>query len=132
LVSSSGSSTFFCGQHRHQVVELEHEADVAAAPVRELAAVHAVQALAFDLDLARRRRVEAADEIEQRGLARARRPHQRDEVALGDVEVDAVQHFDLLRSALVGLGESAGGDQCCHVVLQLSWGASFPRKTGMQ
>ena len=48
-------------------------------------------------------RVEPADQVEQRGLARAGRAHQRDEVALVDVEVDAVQHLDLLRAALVGL-----------------------------
>ena len=47
-----------------------------------------------------------ADEIQQRGLARARRAHQRDEVALGNVEAEAVQHFDLLLAALVGLRDT--------------------------
>ena len=37
-MSSSGSSTFCAGrEHRHQIVELEDEADVARAPPRQLA-----------------------------------------------------------------------------------------------
>src|SRR3546814_8914276 len=90
-------------QHRLQVVELEHEADVLAAPLRQLAGAHAVDARAVDLDLAAAGRVQAADQVEQGGLARTRGTHQRDEVALVDVQVQAVQHGDLLRAALVGL-----------------------------
>ena len=36
------------------------------------------------------RRVEAAHQVEQRRLARAGRPHQRQEIALRDLEVDAL------------------------------------------
>src|SRR3546814_6868575 len=97
--------------HRHQVVELEHEADVVAAPLRQLAGAHAVDARAVDLDLAAAGRVQAADQVEQGGLARTRGTHQRDEVALVDVQVQAVQHGDLLRAALVGLGEVARSEE---------------------
>ena len=100
------------GQHRHQVVELEHVADVLAAPVRELAALHRVDALAVDGDLPARGDVEAADQVEQGGLARAGGAHERHEIAAGDVQVHAVQDFDLLRTTLVGLGEVVDADQC--------------------
>ena len=69
-------------QHRHQVVELEHEADMVGAPARQGAAAELVQALAGDGDFARGRRVQTADQIQQRRLARAARSHQRDEIAL--------------------------------------------------
>ena len=88
------------GQHRQQVVELEDEADVVARasaaswPPDELVDAHAA-----DLDGAGGRRVEPADQVEQRRLAGARRSHQGQEVALGDVEVDALQHVDALAAA---------------------------------
>src|SRR5438105_8078450 len=87
------------------VVELEHEADVVRAPAGELAAAELIDAAAADADLARGRLIESADEIEERRLARARRTHERDEVALGDVEIEPVQDFDLLPAALVDLGD---------------------------
>src|SRR5690606_37348377 len=94
-------------ERRHQVVELEHEADVVTAPVRQLSRAHGVDALAVDLDLPAAGRVQPTDQVEQRGLAGAGRAHQRDEIAFRDFQVDAVQHFDLLRAALVALGEVA-------------------------
>ena len=45
------------------------------------------------------RRVEPADQVEQRRLAGAGRAHQRQELALRDVEVDALQHVDALAAA---------------------------------
>jgi hypothetical protein len=42
------------------------------------------------------RRVEPADQVEERRLSRARRAHQREEIPLGDVERDALQHVDPL------------------------------------
>ena len=66
---------------------------------------------AADADLARRRLVDAGDQVEQRRLARARRPHQRDEVAGRDVEVDVDQHRDDLVAAHVVLGQVADRDQ---------------------
>src|SRR5690606_10335506 len=89
-------------------------ADVLAAPVRELAAAELVDALAVDLDAAGGGRIQAADQVQEGGLARTRRTHQRDEVALLDVKVDAVQHLHLFRTALVGLGQAADRYQGCH------------------
>ena len=59
LVSSSGSSTFRAArQHGQQVVELEHEADVAGAPRRQFAPGQLVDAVAAHADRAFRRRIE--------------------------------------------------------------------------
>ena len=60
-------------QHRHQVVELEHEAHVPRPPLGEIAPGELVDPLAGHRHLALGRLVEAADEIEQRRLAGARR-----------------------------------------------------------
>ena len=82
-VSSSGSSTFSTrGEHGDQVVELEDEADVAAAPAGELALRELRHVGAGHDHLARRGPVDAGDQVEQRRLARARRAHQGHELAL--------------------------------------------------
>ena len=61
-----------------------------------------------------RGRIEAADQVEQRGLAGSRRTHERDEIPGLDVQIDAVQDFDLLRAARVGLAEILDLDQGIH------------------
>jgi hypothetical protein len=66
--------------------------DVRRAPVGELALGEPRDVLAAHEELARVGLVDAGDEVQQRGLARARRPHQRDEVAARDRERDVVQH----------------------------------------
>jgi hypothetical protein len=46
--------------------------------------------------------VEHSQDGEQRGLARARRTHDRDEIAFGDLEADLAENPSL--AALVGIG----------------------------
>jgi len=87
---------------------------VVAAPGRELAGAELVDALPFDGDLAAAGRVQSADQVEQGGLARTGRAHQRDEIAAVDVQVDAMQHLHLFGAALVGLGDVAEGDEGGH------------------
>ena len=89
-------------QHRHQIVELEHEADGRGAPLGELALRKAVDAPAGDVDFAGVRAVDAADHVEQCGLAGARRPHHRDEVAGRDREFEVIED----RDRLLALGEA--------------------------
>ncbi len=70
-------------EHGHvaeQRVVLEHEADLAFARA-DVGDVFAVQH-----DRARIGILEARDHAQQRGLARARRPEQRDQFARGEVE----------------------------------------------
>ena len=94
------------GQHRHQVVELEDEADVRGAPVGELASRQARDVDAADARASRRSGLSMpAIRLSSVRLARARRPHQRDEVARARRRGDVDQHRDDLVAAPVGLGE---------------------------
>ena len=107
------------GEHRHQVVELEDEADVRGAPARKLVGAEAVDPLSLDPHAAAGRRIQPADEVEQGRLARARRTHESHELALSYVEVDVMQHLHLLLAADIGLADVAQLDQCrsCHSFL---------------
>jgi hypothetical protein len=93
-------------QHRDQVVELEHEADAAGAPVGELGVRHAVERPAVDAHLAGVGPVEAAHQVEQAGLARAARPHDGDELAAPDGHAQVVEHRHERRAAAVGLDQA--------------------------
>ena len=79
-------------EHRHvaeQRVMLEHEADMAlAGAARE-------RILAVEGDLAGIRPVEAGDDPQQRGLAGARRPEQRQQLAVADLQIDIVERGEL-------------------------------------
>ena len=97
---------------RQQVERLEDEPDLLVPDARQLVVVHVADALAVQqvgcpLD----RRVEASDQIHQRGLARARRPHDRDVLAALDRHGDAAQRMDLLVAHDVGLPQVVGFDQ---------------------
>ena len=88
------------GQHRQQVVELEDEADVLRAPAPTARRPTSLSMRSPPTSIApSRRRVEPADQVEQRRLARAGRAHQREEIALRNVEVDALEHVDALAAA---------------------------------
>jgi hypothetical protein len=63
-----------------------------------------------ELVLARPRPIEHADDPEERGLSRARRPHDRDELALTDVEVDASEYPGARRTGVEGLLDAAERD----------------------
>ncbi len=101
-------------EHRHQVVELKHETHVGCPPPRQRAAAELVDVLAAHADAAGAGHIQPADQVEQGGLAGAGRPHQRKEIAFGDIQVDVMQHLDLLLAALVGLGQIADLDQRAH------------------
>src|SRR5207245_6988489 len=85
-------------QARDEVEELEDEADPPAAdlgqiglgPGADLAAVEAVRSGG--------RAVETAQEVEERRLARPRRPHDRDVLTVRDREADVLQGADDLVS----------------------------------
>ena len=75
-------------EHRHvaeQRVMLEHESDIA------LAGAAGKRVFAIERHLAGIRPVEACDDPQQRGLARARWSQQRQQFAVGDLEVDTVK-----------------------------------------
>src|SRR5262249_53349040 len=62
--------------------------------------------LAFELDRAVEATEEAADDVEQRGLAAARRADDGDELALLDVEGDMVDRDELAFRRLVALADT--------------------------
>ena len=101
-------------EHRHvaeQRVVLEHETDMA------LAGAAGQRVLAVERHLAGIRPVEARDDPQQRGLAGTRRPQQRQQFAVGDLEVDAIERgkgaeflhdvFDFNRHAMSALRPDA-------------------------
>ena len=77
-----------------QVVELEDEADPLVAEAREVAVAQGEGIAAVDLDAARVGTRQRADDLQQRGLARAAGPDDRDYLAVGDLERDAPQHLE--------------------------------------
>gem|GEM_PF-6876721 len=94
-------------QARDQVVELEHKADVVAAEQRQVALAGCGEVVVEVEDLAGGRRVEAAEDVEQRRLAAARGAEQHHQFARVQLEVDAAQrrHLDLAHP--VDLGQAA-------------------------
>ena len=60
-------------------------------------------------------RVEAADEVHQRGLAGAGGAHDGDVLVMADADVDAAQGVHLLVAHLVGLPEIVGDDDLAGV-----------------
>jgi hypothetical protein len=101
------------GQVPDQVEELEHEADLAPAHVGPFRLGVAVDAAAAELDLARGRPVEPAEQVEQRRLAAAAGPGDRDELALGHLGVDAAQGA---HAAFVLACEAARDDHGLHPI----------------
>jgi hypothetical protein len=81
-------------QHR----ALEHDAEVGLRPVDDAAG---------DARLARAREVQPRDDAQQRALAAARRPDDREELAGADRQVDRVERVRLAPGAPVGLRDAA-------------------------
>ena len=89
---TSGSSTLCSAVARGKQVErLEDEADFLVAHAGERVVGHLRDFLAVQPVLAGVRRVEAADDVHERRLARARRSHDGDVLVAGDRDVDAAQ-----------------------------------------
>ena len=79
----------------------------APAQAGRLRVVQAARLPSFDQQPAGIWRVEQADHVQQRALARARRSDQRRELAAREAQIDAVQHLGLERSAgVVGLAHA--------------------------
>ena len=93
------------------MIRLKNKADAAVAEMRQLAFGKCCEALAVKKNFARVRRIESADQMEQRAFARAGRAAQREKFAARHVEVHAAQDFQRALAHGVGFGESAGGQE---------------------
>ena len=91
------------GQVRDEVVHLEDVAQMAAAVEGQGLLVHIGHTLAVDKNVAGVGAVDAAQDVEQRGLAGAGRPQQHAEFAFFHGQVDAFQHLDPVFTAAKGL-----------------------------
>src|SRR5581483_5279689 len=98
------------GEAGHQVEELKDEPHPLAAEQRQPARVEPPQVGAFDLDAALARPVEAAQQVEQRRLARAAGAQQHRDLSARDLERRGSQRPRLHRVAvhLAGLLEARG------------------------
>ena len=84
-----------CRRPGQKVVRLEDEADRPAAHEREPVVAQLIDRLAVEDVQAGRRSVQAAQDVHHRGLAGARRPDDRQELAVGNVEIDVLKSGDL-------------------------------------
>ena len=84
----------------HEVKELEDEADLLAAQLRERVLAESGDVGAVDQDLAGARRVEAGDQPEQRRLAAARGADDGQEAAGGNREIERMQNRQWTAAAL--------------------------------
>src|SRR6185503_20893799 len=72
---------------------------------------HRGDLVAGHADGARARHVEPAQQVQERRLARAARAHEGDELARAHVQVEPLEHVDLLAPAHVALVEPAHADE---------------------
>src|SRR5262245_31252653 len=100
------------GHHRDQVEGLKDESDMLISPMRHLAVAQAAQVLPEHENLAVGGAVHRGDQVQQRGFARAGRPHQRDELAAMNCKVDFFQRDDMKIIADEFLGKLLGFDHC--------------------
>ncbi len=98
-----------------EIEGLEDEADFLIANAGELVVVEFGDVVAVEPVAALGGRVEAADEVHQRGFSGAGGAHDRDVFVLTNAEVDAAEGVDLLVTHLVGLPEIVGDDDVARV-----------------
>ena len=111
------------GQGRQQLEELEHDADAAPAPGRQLGLRHLVQRLAGDDDRALAGPVDAGQQVQQGRFAAARLPDDGQEFAPRYLQAQVLQGGERAGSSGVGLADMAQGDQGFgHAFLQWRMG----------
>ena len=101
-------------QCREQVERLEDEADAGSAKVEQLPPARPGQVVTGNHDASAGRRVEGADDVQQRRLAASRRPEDDHEVFGGDVERDRVEGDDLDLTNPVAPADAVERDQCAR------------------
>src|SRR5665213_3534891 len=84
-----------------QMIALEHKSDIAFVQLNTLPGIQFVDRLIGEKIFSRPAAVQHADHVQQRRFPRARRSHDRDEIALVDLDVDAPQYIRASRAGLV-------------------------------
>src|SRR5512139_4227941 len=84
-----------------QVEALEHEADLAVAQGSQLIRRQSADILPVETVTAAAGAIEAAEQIHEGALARARRPHDGDEFALGDAKADPAKRLEHASAGLL-------------------------------
>src|SRR4030095_13646900 len=102
---------------REQGERLEYEPDLTVAHMRELPAAHARHELTAKPVVALVGRVQAAEDIHERGFSGAGRAHDRDILARVHLETHTAQRVD--RLAAHGIATSKPG--CPYDLRQLLW-----------
>ena len=95
------------GQRRHEVEELEDEADLLAAQSRQFVFAEGGDVDAVDEDLARARGIEAGQQAQECGLAAARRTDDRHELAGRDRQIEWMQNRQGTAAAIDRLRHAA-------------------------
>ena len=95
---------------REQIERLKYEADFFIADAREFVVIEFADQIAVEPVTALGRRVEAADQVHERGLAGARGTHDGNIFAAIDAQVHSAQRVHLLCSHLVGFPEILSAD----------------------
>src|SRR5512139_3550364 len=86
---------------------LKYEADRVTSEMREFVVAQQPGVAPLDKEPAGRRPVEQTDDVEQRALAGAGRPHQSQELAMAELEIDVVQYLDRRWQAhIIGLANA--------------------------
>src|SRR5256885_12373700 len=117
------------GEHRDEVVKLEHEPDVRGAPAGELRFAQFRDVRAGDDHRPRIGAIDARDQVEQGRLPGPRGAHQPEELPLGDLERDVAQHGDDLAVAPIGLRDPADlYDRIGHTLLYCTLTLAPPRR----
>src|SRR5947199_1689550 len=98
------------GEYRDQVERLENVADVRIAPVGRLFVIEPENVLPQNQQLACSRAIDGRDHVQQRGLPRAGRPHEREKFATGNLDGDVVEGFHLEGIAFEHLADISGLD----------------------
>ncbi len=128
-------------QHREQIEELEDEADMPPAELRQIVVAEVRDLGAVDRYGARCGPIEAGEDVHERRLARARGAHDGGELALRNVERDAAQRVDGRVALAVAAGDVMCGDDrvrrrrsllrfesaCFHVKNLQTSGGTAPR-----
>ena len=99
------------GQGRHEIEELEYEPHPVTAIRGQLISRERRDVRPGNDDRAVRRFLDPADHVQQRGLARPRRPKDHDELARRDVERHVPQRIDRDRARAVPLRAAAHRDR---------------------